>query len=206
MAASDHHQRSHSAPAGAEDASAPEALGERLREEIARAERHRTGLSCLLVALEDFAALAPEQGGELREQTIEYIEGALRRELRCYDRVGRTANGEVLVLLPGADSPRAEMVARRALARLRSIKVESGGARTPIQVSVGLSAWQEGVDARELVARARAALRRVNGNGDPARATAAMEPFERTAQTGAQTSSAGLQADPTANVGRTGRQ
>lgn len=206
MAASDHHQRSHSAPAGAHDVYAPEALSGRLREEIARAERHRTGLSCLLVALEDFAPLAREQVGELREQTIEYIAGALRRELRCYDRVGRTADGEVLVLLPGADSPRAEMVARRALARLRSIKVESGGARTPIQVSVGLAAWQEGVDARELVARARAALRRVNGDGDPTSPAAAPDPFGRTAQAGAQTSSPDLPGDPAATLGRPGGQ
>lgn len=181
MAASDHHQRSLSAQQGAGDAHAAGALTERLREEIARAERHRTGLSCLLVALEDFAALAGEQGGELREQTIEYVAEALRRELRCYDRVGRTPDGEVLVLLPGADSPRAEMVARRALGRLRSIKVESGGARTPIQVAVGLAAWQDGVDARELVAQARAALRRVDGNGDPASPAAALDTSGQTA-------------------------
>ncbi len=78
---------------------------------------------------------------------------ALRRELRRFDRVGRPSEGELAVLLPGADGPRGEIVARRALARLRAIKVEAGGERRPLRVSVGLAAWREDVGGEELLAQ-----------------------------------------------------
>jgi GGDEF domain-containing protein len=164
MAASDPHQHSDSVSPGEDAPSAPAGLVGRLHEEIARAERHGTGVSCLLVAFENLEQLAHEHGDELREQTIDYVTGALRGELRCFDRVGRTPEGDVIVLLPGADSPRGEIVARRALQRLRTIKVESAGARVPLQVSVGLAAWRDGLTAPMLLAQARAALSSVNGD------------------------------------------
>ena len=88
---------------------------------------------------------------------------ALRRELRRFDRVGRPSEGELAVLLPGADGPRGEIVARRALARLRAIKVEADGERRPLRVSVGLAAWREDVGGEELMAQTRAAARRGHG-------------------------------------------
>jgi diguanylate cyclase (GGDEF)-like protein len=141
----------------------PDALDERLDEEIARAERHGTQLSCLLVVIENLDELAGEHGEELREQTLGYVAKALGGELRRFDRIGRPSGQELLIVLPGADGPRGEMVARRVLDRLRAIKVEAHGARRPLRVSVGLSAWQDGGAADELLLRARAASRVANG-------------------------------------------
>ncbi len=152
----------------------PAALLARLEEEISRAERHGTGLSCLLLKIDNLEEMAREHGGELREQTISYVAGALRRELRRFDRIGLADHDgqldrDLLIILPGADSPRGEIVARRALERLRTIKVEAGGTRRPLQVSVGLAAWQQDVGAQALLAHARAAVRSVNGDqGYPA--------------------------------------
>jgi diguanylate cyclase (GGDEF)-like protein len=134
-------------------------LDERLDEEINRAERHGTQLSCLLVVIENLDEMAREHGSELREQTLGYVAGALRRELRRFDRIGRPSDRELLIVLPGADGPRGEMVARRVLDRLRTIKVEARGARRPLRVSVGLAAWHDGSSAEELLSRARAASR-----------------------------------------------
>jgi GGDEF domain-containing protein len=192
MAASDHNPRSDRPPPGGGDCLTPAALGERLEEEIGRAERHGTGLSCLLVAIDNLDELAREHGGALREQTVEYVAAALRREMRRFDRVGRVGPGglaaqsaegqqgagasaaDLLIVLPGADSPQGEIVARRALERLRTIKVEAAGAREPLEISVGLAAWQQDVSAEALLARARAALRSVNGDhGYPSPGSAA---------------------------------
>jgi diguanylate cyclase len=140
-----------------------EALDERLEEEINRAGRHGTPLSCLLVVIENLPELAKAHGSELSEQTLVYVGEALRGELRRFDRVGRPSEGELAVLLPGADGPRGEIVARRALQRLRAIKVEAGGQRRPLRVSVGLAAWQKDVDGEELMAQTRAAARREHG-------------------------------------------
>jgi diguanylate cyclase (GGDEF)-like protein len=169
MAASDRNPRSDRLQPSVEDCLTPAALGERLQEEIGRAERHSTGLSCLLVVIDNLDQMAREHGGELRDQTIDYVASALRRELRRFDRVGRvgpedaSAGRDLLILLPGADGPRGEIVARRALERLRTIKIEAGGTRQPLQISVGLSAWHGDVSAQDMVGRARAAMRSVNG-------------------------------------------
>ncbi|HEV2998431.1 MAG TPA: hypothetical protein VGX16_04945, partial [Solirubrobacteraceae bacterium] len=96
-----------------------------------------------------------------------------RGEVRCFDRVGPPAvdgtggpgererpGHELLVVLPGADRPRAEIVARRLLGRVRAIKVEARGERHAMRVSIGIAAWREGLSSRELLAAARAAARR----------------------------------------------
>ena len=139
------------------------ALAERIEEEISRAGRHGTPLSCLLVVIENLDELTRAYGEELSEQTIVYVGEALRHELRRFDRVGRPSERELAVLLPGADGPSGEIVARRALARLRAIKVEAGGQRRPLRVSVGIAAWHGDVDGEELLAQTRAAARREHG-------------------------------------------
>jgi diguanylate cyclase (GGDEF)-like protein len=150
-------------PAGAIVCLSAEALAERMEEEINRAGRHGTPLSCLLVVIENLDELTRAHGSELSERTLVYVSEALRHELRRFDRVGRPSESELAVLLPGADGPRGEIVARRALQRLRAIKVEADGERRPLRVSVGLTAWREDVDGEELLAQTRAAARRENG-------------------------------------------
>jgi diguanylate cyclase (GGDEF)-like protein len=161
MAVNDRHkQRAGPLPAGPIVCLSADALAERLEEEINRAGRHGTSLSFLLVVIENLDELKKAHGSELSEQTLAYVGEALRRELRRFDRVGRPSDGELAVLLPGADGPRGEIVARRALARLRAIKVEAGGERLPLRVSVGLAAWREDVAGEELLAQTRTAARR----------------------------------------------
>jgi diguanylate cyclase (GGDEF)-like protein len=136
------------------------ALTERLEEEINRAGRHSTPLSCLLVVIENLDELAQRHGSELAAQTLAYVCKALRRELRRFDRVGRPSDDELAVLLPGADGPRGEIVARRVLGRLRAIKVEADGMRRPLRVSVGLAAWREDLSGEQLLAQTRTAAHR----------------------------------------------
>lgn len=172
MAASDPHRRTDPpAPearpgrAGPVDCLSAAALADRLEEEINRAGRHGTPLSCLLVAIEDLPELASLHGRELPAQALAYAGPALLRELRRFDRVGRPSDTELLVVLPGADGPRGEIVARRVIDRLRAIKVEAGGTRRPLRVSVGLAAWREELTGEQLLAQTRAAAQRERSNG-----------------------------------------
>lgn len=135
-------------------------LVERVEEEIARAERHRTALSCLLVGVEDLQKIEQSHGKSLSEQAVAYVGLTLRRELRRYDRVGPTGKQEYLVVLPGADSGRGEVVARRALARLRAVKIEAEDVRRALSVSVGIATWRKGQTAEEMIVEARTAAGR----------------------------------------------
>jgi GGDEF domain-containing protein len=137
------------------------ALRERLEEEVNRAARHGTALSCLVVGIEDLGEIERIHGQELSSRIQAYVGLALRGELRRFDRVGRSAQGELLIVLPGADGPRGEVVARRLLARLRALKLEEDdGRRRALRLAIGLTAWREGVSAERLLADARAAISR----------------------------------------------
>jgi diguanylate cyclase (GGDEF)-like protein len=150
-------------------------LESRLEEEIGRCERHGTGLSCLLVTLANARELAYEHGEDMPQRTLDYIAAALARELRRFDRLGRPREEELAIVLPGADSPRGEVVARRVLERVRTIKIESQGTRRPLELSVGLAAWSAEMSAVDLIARARAAAARQNGDDSPRPAQGADE-------------------------------
>lgn len=162
MAASDQNPSTAASAPGRGLCLPTEALLERLAEEINRAGRHGTSLSCLIVTIGNLDELSREHGSELSEQTFVYVAKALADQVRGFDRIGQPSDGELLVILPGADGPRGEIVARRVLERLRTIKVEADGTRQPLRISVGLAPWSD-EDAEELIELARAAARRGSG-------------------------------------------
>ena len=150
-------------------------LNDRLHEEINRAGRHGTALSCLLVTIGNLEELSREHGSELAERTLAYVSAVLRAQMRDFDRIGQPSEGELLLMLPGADGPRGEVVARRVLERLQTIKIEADGKRRPLRISVGLAAWREGVGEHELLAQTRAAAQRASGV-EPSAGVAATSP------------------------------
>lgn len=133
---------------------------DRLYEEVERSRRTGAALSCLLVSLEDEDELARVHGPQLPAQALAYMGEALTRQLRRYDRVGKIDEGELLVLLPGADERRAEIVARRSLGRLNAVKLELDGRRHTIGVAVGIAAWESGASPEQLLRRTRLAAGR----------------------------------------------
>jgi two-component system cell cycle response regulator len=167
MAAEDSHN-STLPPGDPRDCLSAAQLAARLDEEVSRAGRHRTPLSCLSVSLLDMEQLASMHGEELPAQALAYLGAALGRQLRRFDRVGSLKDGELLVLLPGADEQRGEIVARRALGRLHAVKIEVKGQRQALRISVGVAAWREGLSADQLLVQTRLAaqhLKRSNEEG-----------------------------------------
>jgi GGDEF domain-containing protein len=158
MAATDSDDPEHASLGSVECFSVP-ALRDRLEEEVNRAGRHGTALSCLLLDIEDLREVQRAHGGLLAEQVLAYVELALRGELRRFDRVGRSADSKLLVVLPGADGPRGEVVARRMLGRLRALKLEDGEQRRSLRFAVGLAPWRPGMSALALLGAACSAVR-----------------------------------------------
>ena len=108
------------------------------------------------MVIENLDEIVRAHGGELAEQTLAYVAQALRRELRALRPVGAAERrGELLVVLPGADGPRGEIVARRALERLRTIKVEVDGARRPLRDRRSGSPLARGAQRPRTLARRR---------------------------------------------------
>jgi diguanylate cyclase (GGDEF)-like protein len=186
MVASDP-QHSTRTPTGPPDCLSSLELAARLDEEVNRAGRHHTALSCLLVSLDDVEHLAQTHGEDLPAQALAYLGAALGRELRRFDRIGRAAEGELLVVLPGADERRGEIVARRALGRLHAVKVEVDGKRRPLRISMGIAAWREGLTGEQLLSQTRLAAQRhdpsdrqaAGPSGEPGAATGELPALRR---------------------------
>jgi diguanylate cyclase (GGDEF)-like protein len=165
MAASDTDSGSHAASEGQIADSSALAVRERLSEEVERALRDGTTLSCLVLQIEDLEELRSRYGRELPDQALDYVEATLRRELRGSDRIGRLSDGELLAVLPGAGGPQGEIVARRVLERLRTVKVEADGQRRPLRISIALAVWRAELSCEDLLAQTRKAAMSSAGNG-----------------------------------------
>lgn len=152
-------------------------LVERMEEEIARAERQHTALSALLVGIEDLKVIEQAYGKLLSQQAFAYVGLVLRRELRRYDRVGPTEEHDYLVVLPGVNSARGEIVARRALERLRSIKVQEQSRCRTLGVIAGIATWREGQTAQELLAQAKTAAGRRASEPSPVSSSLPVSPL-----------------------------
>ncbi len=114
----------------------------------------------LVIVLENLDEVAREGDGSLRDRTTEYLAATLAAELRAFDRVGRWPDGELVVVVPGADNPEAERIGRRLLERVRAVKIESAGKRQALSLSVGFATWTTDSTADELLERALAVARR----------------------------------------------
>jgi GGDEF domain-containing protein len=112
------------------------------------------------VSLDDVEQLAYAHGEELPAKALAYFGTALGPELRRFDRIGHASEGELVVVLPGADERRGEIVARRALGRLHAIKIDVEGRRRPLRISMGLAAWREGLTSEQLLSLTRLATQR----------------------------------------------
>lgn len=134
-----------------------EELHERIEEEVARATRYGGELSCLLMRLDHYRQIAEDHGAELAERALMHAGETLCAQLRSFDRVGRPRQDELVIVLPGAADTGGEAVARRALGRLRAIKIEVDQMRQPLCVSVGIATWQAPWSAGTLLEEARAA-------------------------------------------------
>ncbi len=184
MAANEFDSGIEHSPHGEKSRAMAREVHERLEEEVARAERHGNGLSCLLMVFENLEEIKREHGEELAEQVIEYVAEALRADLRPFDRVCRASERELVVITPGADGTDGEIVARRALERMRAIKIEAGGSRLPLHVSVALAAWRIEMSAQALMERARAALERLDGENGVAGRESGQTPVSEEPGTG----------------------
>ncbi len=145
------------APASAIRCLSDDELYERLEEEIGRAGRHGTALCALLLRLDDFEEIAQAHGAALSERALLHAGETLLGQLRRFDRVGRPQQDELLIVLPGAAGVEGEAVARRALRRLRAIKIEVDRVRRPLGVCIGIAAWRSPWSASELIEEARCA-------------------------------------------------
>ena len=148
------------------------AMRRRLDEEIDRAARAGSPLSCMLIDLDDFKLVNDRYGHQAGDAVLREVVHALVGEFRAFDRVARYGGDEFVVILPNADVRSAGIAASRALERLRSVSgLESGEG---IPVSIGVAQWRSPMTTDDLLMACDAALLRAKREGK-GRVTRAVE-------------------------------
>jgi diguanylate cyclase (GGDEF)-like protein len=150
------------------------AMRRRLDEEIVRAARSGSPLSCLLIDLDNFKLVNDRHGHQAGDATLRGVVQALVGEFRAFDRVARYGGDEFVVILPNADLQSATAAATRALERLRALPSLQG--ETGVPASIGAAQWHPPMTTDELLAACDAALLRSKRQGK-GRVTGATQPI-----------------------------
>jgi len=139
------------------------AMRRRLDEEIGRAARTGSPLSCLLIDLDNFKLVNDRHGHPAGDATLRDVVQALVGEFRAFDRVARYGGDEFVVILPNADLESATAAATRALESLRALPSLDPG--SGVSASIGVAQWHPPMGTDELLEACDAALLRSKRQG-----------------------------------------
>jgi two-component system, cell cycle response regulator len=124
----------------------------RLDEEVKRARRYRTPLTCVMADMDHLKPINDELGHAAGDRAIAAVAAAIRAELRETDFGARYGGDEFVILLPHTSGEEGRVFAERACARLHATVVEVSGRRIPLGASFGVATLP--FDAPELPADA----------------------------------------------------
>lgn len=145
----------------------PDAFRERAAREVTTAMTERHAATLVLIDADGLAAINRTHGVLTGDRVLQNIADACIARLRGYDLVGRLDGPYLAVLLPGADTARARLVAESLRERVAALRLDTPSAGPPLQVRVslgvaGLDYVVPDVDGDRalaaMVARAREAL------------------------------------------------
>ncbi|MFO0580963.1 MAG: diguanylate cyclase [Anaeromyxobacter sp.] len=133
----------------------------RVDEEVKRAHRYLTPLTCVMADLDELKPINDSLGHAAGDRAIAAVAAVIREELRETDFGARYGGDEFVVLLPHTTAEEGRVLAERICARLGSASLELAERRVTVGASFGvacLPAGGAGVSADALVRAADAAL------------------------------------------------
>jgi diguanylate cyclase (GGDEF)-like protein len=129
-------------------------IEQRLEDEIKRSQRHGRALSVILFDLDEFKQVNDTYGHGAGDALLKAFADRLSRATRGSDASARYGGDEFLVVLPECKPENVQHV----LKRLEGIRVELEGHNLYVALSAGWAELISGESAKELMARADAAL------------------------------------------------
>ncbi|WP_242341490.1 diguanylate cyclase [Anaeromyxobacter sp. SG66] len=124
----------------------------RVEEEVKRALRYHTPLTCVMADMDQLKPINDELGHAAGDRAIAAVAAVIREELRETDFGARYGGDEFVILLPHTSAEEGRVFAERACARLRETELEIGGKRIHVGASFGVACLCD--DLREDAAEA----------------------------------------------------
>ena len=113
---------------------------QRIDEEVSRAKRQKTPLSCLFVDLDHFKRVNDQHGHQAGDQILKQVAGLLNDSLRSTDVLSRYGGEEFVILLTDTDADAAAEIARRMREQIAAmVFTVSHGRKVQITLSIGLA-------------------------------------------------------------------
>ena len=133
----------------------------RLDDEVKRARRYRTSLTCVMADLDELKPINDQLGHAAGDRAIAAAAAVIRGELRETDFGARCGGDEFVVLLPHTSAEDGRVFAERVRARMEQSALSAGGCPVALRASFGVACRapdQDDQPADALVRAADAAL------------------------------------------------
>ncbi|MGE5197820.1 MAG: diguanylate cyclase domain-containing protein [Deltaproteobacteria bacterium] len=131
----------------------------RLQEEIKRAAIYQRPCSFLGLSIDNFASLKQALGQAESEAVLKKVASLIRDSVTEIDRVARIQEGEFAIVLPERNKRQAHRIAEEIKVKIESNFKHEQDSNKHLTITTGVSENPlDGVDAQELIAKARNAL------------------------------------------------
>ena len=111
----------------------------RLDDEVKRARRYRTPLTCVMADLDQLKPINDELGHAAGDRAIAHVAAVIREELRETDFGARYGGDEFVVLLPHTAAEEGRVFAERVCTRIRETELLIGDRRLHLGASFGVA-------------------------------------------------------------------
>lgn len=115
-------------------------IEQRMQEEIGRAQRERSALSCLFIDIDHFKRVNDKFGHQSGDDVLREVATRIKKELRLSDSLGRFGGEEFVVLLTQATLQDAARIAERIRASVAQQAILIAGSDEALQITVSIGA------------------------------------------------------------------
>ncbi|HEX5387049.1 MAG TPA: diguanylate cyclase [Gemmatimonadales bacterium] len=119
------------------------ALMEKLEQEMDRAARYATRLTCMMIDIDNFKQINDSHGHLVGDKVLRQLAALLRREQRSVDIVARYGGEEFVVLLPETTVAESRNFAERILKRVATHDFGEAGRAVRVTISIGLASFPD---------------------------------------------------------------
>ena len=134
-------------------------LNARLKEELARAQRQGTSLTCLVIDLDRFKQINDQHGHLVGDMALREAAQRVDAHIRGSDAAARFGGDEFVVLAPGISAEQAAVLAERIRVAVSDTPLTiPSGAKLDMTVSIGVAGMQLSREEADLKAAAERLL------------------------------------------------